>query len=260
MLLINDGNQNEVHKHLQHLLQLLLDTDHFHKLVDSSSKGDTIAAVGALLSENPELYESGILCIAEIFRDNLTLCASLKEETVCWIADYLCTLVEKYGVVLSGRSLFFFYAVTLVNGQPVKQNQKLVINTLVHNERRRTILVNVLSTNSESEAARFFNLSASMTNFRPHGELQYHCNLYHLLAVCCRGKATLQEARCKSLISFKQLVDAITDERTPWAVMLPMLKFCYDAYIDSDVAGETLEHGSYTCVVVAVDALGIFWC
>jgi hypothetical protein len=61
------------------------------------------------------------------------------------------------------------------------------------------------------------------------------------LAACCRGKATVEEVRCKSLVSFNELAEVIIEPRTMFIVKLPIIMVMYDAYLDSDLHGEGVE-------------------
>ena len=65
-----------------------------------------------------------------------------------------------------------------------------------------------------------------------NGCIGYHISLLNLLAACCRGKATLEEVRCKSLFRFDDMVNCIVNPKTIWAVKLPMLMLLYDAYLE----------------------------
>ena len=73
------------------------------------------------------------------------------------------------------------------------------------------------------------------------GRLEYYIALLNLLSACCRGKATLEEVRCKSLFTFGGLVNTICLKETIWIVKFPLLTLLYDAYLDSDLHGEGVE-------------------
>jgi len=76
---------------------------------------------------------------------------------------------------------------------------------------------------------------------KPSGELQYYISLLHLLSACCRGKATVEEVRCKSLFLFNELCEVIINKKTLFVVKLPIIMVMYDAYLDSDLSGEGVE-------------------
>ena len=59
------------------------------------------------------------------------------------------------------------------------------------------------------------------------GPLGYYVSLLKLLSACCRGKATVEEVKCKSLFTFSELVSTICDIDTVWSVKFPLLTLLY---------------------------------
>ena len=116
---------------------------------------------------------------------------------------------------------------------PVRSNQRIIMNALWETEFNPLLMLYNEQGNGTNEELNALMQTCNGSVFESvTGPLGYHISLLNLLAACCRGKATLEEVRCKSLFRFDDMVHCIVNPKTIWAVKLPMLMLLYDAYLD----------------------------
>merc|ERR1712166_530661 len=181
---------------------------------------------------------SGFATLTQMFSNNLELCTLVPHEISGEIAkSVLKRKHENNGEDFSGKLLDPLMALVMCNNAPVRRNQKTVMQALWESE------------HSDSDPNDVF--------IRPRGHLQYYISLLHLLAACCRGKATVEEVRCKSLFSFNELAKVIIDPKSLFVVKLPVIMVMYDAYLDSDLHGEGVEEMQLHMPVLLNELLSI---
>jgi hypothetical protein len=99
---------------------------------------------------------------------------------------------------------------------PLRRNQEVIVLNLWKN--RKTVLhiahVGIVRERGEREAKRMEQLSiprrfdAGCRN-QKDWQLEYHLNLIDLLSTSCAGKSTQIEAKCRRLLSFREVVDTL---------------------------------------------------
>tara|TARA_B100000795_G_scaffold79155_1_gene56719 strand:+ start:1984 stop:4644 length:2661 start_codon:yes stop_codon:yes gene_type:complete len=206
---------------------------------------------------------SGFATLTDIFSNNLELCSLVPNEISGEIAkSVLKRKHENNGEDFSGKLLDPLMALVMCNNAPVRRNQKTVMQALWESENSGLLmlynevgegtyeeLLHLQSEHSDSDPNDVF--------IRPRGHLQYYISLLHLLAACCRGKATVEEVRCKSLFSFNELAKVIIDPKSLFVVKLPVIMVMYDAYLDSDLHGEGVEEMQLHMPVLLNELLSI---
>ena len=189
---------------------------------------------------------SGFATLTEIFSNN----SNILELVPIEIAGQIATSIghrKHYnnGEYFSGDLLDPLMALVVNNGKPVRRNQRTVMQALWEPENSELlVLYNTVGEGEPEDLMYLMEENDGDVNdvfIRPEGYLQYYIELLHLLSACCRGKATVEEVRCKSLFSFNEMAVLIIDPRTMFIVKLPIIMVMYDAYLDSDLHGEGVE-------------------
>ena len=133
-------------------------------------------------------------------------------------------------------------ALVICDGEPIKRNQSTVMAALWEEENKELlVLYNQAGEGTPDQLKKLMRDASKGAHSDQGPDLAYYINLLNLLAACCRGKATLEEVRCKSLFTFSELAQTIADPETVWSVKLPLFMVTYDAYLDSDLHGEGIE-------------------
>jgi hypothetical protein len=141
-----------------------------------------------------------------------------------------------------GKLLDPLMALVICEDQPIKRNQSTVMGALWEDENKELlVLYNQAGEGTPEQLKKLMQDAPKQAYADQSPELAYYISLLDLLAACCRGKATLEEVRCKSLFTFSELAQTIADPETVWAVKLRLFMVTYDAYLDSDLHGEGIE-------------------
>ena len=189
---------------------------------------------------------SGFATLTDIFTDNLEVCERIGNEKAAEItASILNRKHYENGYHFNGALLDPLMALVICNGAPVRRNQRTVMQSLWEPENQELlILFNEVGEGTPHglrDLMRKMDCEVNDIYVRPSGMLAYYIALLHLLSACCRGKATVEEVRCKSLFTFNELAEVIIHKETLWVVKLPVIMLLYDAYLDSDIGGEGVE-------------------
>jgi hypothetical protein len=173
------------------------------------------------------------LCCA-IYKDNIELCSSLKEEDLKPFTDAILHLGRQ------ARFLKFFKQVMLIHKNPVTSIQTLILNTFLGKDSE-----NLLFLRHGSSKDRKFTLTptASIRN-RPVYEqtsdeyLVYHAEIINILSLACLGTTnlSLNEAKCQKIVPigylFQLLFKAEVGRNGMSILKMPLLNFLYNVYLD----------------------------
>ena len=183
---------------------------------------------------------SGFTVLTNIFLNNSKLCDSIPADLG---NDIIRAVRMRMNTKeFSGTLLNPLMALIICDNQPIRRNQRIVMNALWEDQNHKLlILFNAQGVGTPEMLKKLMSKASKDVFGAVTGPLGYYVALLHLLSACCRGKATVEEVKCKSLFTFRELVSTICDVDTVWLVKLPLLTLLYDSYLDSDLHGEGVE-------------------
>jgi hypothetical protein len=195
---------------------------------------------------DPKNTNTGFSTLNEIFRNNVQLCNQVRSEVSLEIIEAV--LARKGTDNYDGKLLNPLMSLIICENNPVRRNQRLVMDALWKEENKKLLVLYNEHTFKEFQEGTPEELRAMMAKHnnpnifaQASGPLGYYISLLNLLSACCRGKATREEVLVKSLFEFGELVQTICAVETIWIVKLPLLTLLYDSYLDSDLNGEGVE-------------------
>jgi RIH domain. len=174
--------------------------------------------------------------ICEIFRNNVSLCSSVKEDFLNQFLD----LIVSEG--RQARFLKFFEVIQSPNGVTLHEIQRIVLLKLLN----QNLLNHVCYLNSENTAFSF-EPTKNPPLFSPHYKdepVVYHAILIRVLTICGRGVSGiyLNEAKCQKIITLEHLFEILNKDDSVYEILKsPLLEFFYDIYLDSEQKVEELE-------------------
>ncbi|HLD77441.1 MAG TPA: hypothetical protein VJB16_00285, partial [archaeon] len=146
-------------------------------------------------------YQSVAATLAQVFRNNRSLCSQLTEGQLRKIVN----------TIASGcrfpRFLRLLETLTMVNGRPVRRNQTLVLKMLMEQQADTLVLFN------DPESAQERNRLIREGDFRqnPNSVLMYHRLLIDLITSCAAGKIYEAEIKAQALYSVHDIAQHLVD-------------------------------------------------
>lgn len=173
------------------------------------------------------------LCCA-IYKDNIELCSSLKEEDLKPFIDAILYIGRQ------ARFLKFFKEVMLIHGKPILSIQTLILNIFIGNESEILLFLKKGTRKNRqfSFTPKTNSVSKSGNELLNDEYLDYHAEMLNILSLTCIGTTnlSLNEAKCQKILRigylFLLLFKAQDEGKRFHLLKIPLLSFLYNAYLD----------------------------
>jgi hypothetical protein len=158
-------------------------------------------------------------CVNAIVKDNRTVCAQIEDSSVR-------QFVKMAALEHAPRFLRFLKNLMCPCGQPIKRNQKFVLDALAEKEAALVLF------NDEAGRRKRADLIAKGDHIvNPRGILMYHVELIGLLGISVVGTYAAAEIAVRELLPLDDLVEHLLSENLPTMLKANyMLVFC-EAYL-----------------------------
>eukprot|EP00004_Rigifila_ramosa_P007532 TRINITY_DN1851_c0_g1_i3.p1 TRINITY_DN1851_c0_g1~~TRINITY_DN1851_c0_g1_i3.p1 ORF type:complete len:2531 (+),score=660.03 TRINITY_DN1851_c0_g1_i3:1073-7594(+) len=168
--------------------------------------------------------------VREMFRDNAPLCLRATEMH----ARIIVTSIIKRGYI--PRFLNFLTNIMIVDGRPLRRNQKMVVKVLL--ERRNEPLFQLFNDHKGREELRVL-----MRSFNPKGgednAIVFLAALLDVYSRCCEGHNYPVEVKIQSVLGCDDVLVMLLDPETVPLLRIAYLRFLLHVYLDTEapVAG-----------------------
>ena len=184
---------------------------------------------------NIQLGQIQLVC--EIFKNNLNLIGKVDEEFLLVFRN----LITKYG----RKPLFleFLKVIQIVNGKPVPNTQRLILNMFI----KEDLDYFLLYMNNHNPPEFVFQQSIGENPEYLDEPYVYHAALIEVLGKSGFGVTGMyfNEAKCQNIIKlstiFSILFKATTFQSEFFALKLPILDFFYNIYLDCEIINPELK-------------------
>lgn len=175
--------------------------------------------------------------ICEIFKNNQSLCNSIKDDFVTQFLELVITEGRQ------ARFLQIFEVIQNPSGSPLPDIQRLVLMHLLD----PTNSTHICYMNNDNTSFSF-EPSKTPPLFSPNYKDEpflYHSVLIKVLNKCGQGTSGvyLTEAKCQKIINLNVLFNLLNNEDPRYEILhIPLLWFFYNIYLDSEQKVEDLEN------------------
>lgn len=158
--------------------------------------------------------------LSAIFRENIGLVSRIPNSEIRRFVN----VIIKEGC--TSESLSVLKALVSVNGQVIRKNQSVVLNSLLY---RKDEVLHIFS-GADGREAR----NQLLRRDPNHDRITYYITVLELLSACCQGLNYLSETMCQPLIPFDDILNDIMNPRLPRRIVRAMAHYLNEVFLDTE--------------------------